>query len=66
MHQMEGLMKKRKAWKKRGPIPPAGGRVRITVNLPRALLPFVLGRDGVSVSTKIVGLIQAFKEDCEC
>lgn len=53
-------MKKRK---KRGPIGPVGGRVRITVNLPRALLPRLRAMEGRSLSTKIVGLIEHFKEE---
>lgn len=44
---------------KRGPVPPPGGRVRITVNLPRALLPVVIGLPGRSLSDKISGLIGA-------
>lgn len=44
--------------RKRGPTPPKGGRKRITVNLPRGLLPFVKTLHGSSLSTKIVGLIQ--------
>lgn len=47
-------MKKRK---KRGPVPPACGRIRITVNLPRSLLPFLKGLEGDSLSKKISGLI---------
>lgn len=48
-----------KKWKKRGPVPPKGGRVRITVNLPRTLLPFVKALVGRSLSKKIVGLIES-------
>ena len=44
---------------KRGPVPPTGGRKRITVNLPRSLLAFVKSLEGGSLSTKIVGLIQS-------
>lgn len=43
--------------RKRGPVPPTGGRKRITVNLPRSLLKFVKSLEGESLSTKIVGLI---------
>lgn len=49
-------MKKRR--RKRGPIPPAGGRIRITVNLPRSLLPVLQSQVGGSLSSKIIGLIQ--------
>lgn len=50
-------MKKRP--KKRGPVPPRGGRIRIMVNLPRALLPCVKRLTGSSLSSKIVGLIES-------
>lgn len=40
----------------RKPIP--GGRVRITVNLPPELLPFLKSLAGRSLSNKIVGLVQ--------
>jgi len=50
-------MKKRDSWKKRGPKPPKGGRVRITVNLPRSLLAYVKQQEGSSLSNKINGLI---------
>lgn len=53
-------MKKRK---KRGPVPPACGRIRITVNLPRSLLPFLKGLEGESLSKKIVGLIQSSEKE---
>lgn len=52
-------MKKRSdKWKKRGPVPPKGGRTRITVNLPRTMLPFLMSLDGKSLSKKIVGLVE--------
>ena len=44
--------------KKRGPVPPACGRVRITVNLPCDLLPVLDALNGRSQSAKIVDLIQ--------
>jgi hypothetical protein len=45
--------------KKRGPVPPPGGRVRITINLPHGLLKTVNALDGRSQSDKIVALIQS-------
>ena len=54
-------MKKRT--RKRGPVPPKGGRMRITVNLPRALVPFVRSLDGSSLSKKIVGLVERSARD---
>lgn len=51
--------------KKRGPKPPAGGRVRITVNLPRVLLPFTKAQKGRSLSTKVVGLIERCRDASE-
>ena len=48
--------------KKRGPKPPVGGRVRITVNLPRGLLRFVKSQPGGSLSTKIAGLIERCRD----
>jgi len=49
--------------KKTGPVPPPGGRVRITVNLPLALRPVVDALEGRSQSDKIVGLIQRDWDD---
>ena len=53
-----------KKLKKRGPVPPTGGRKRITVNLPRSLLAFVKSLEGGSLSTKIVGLISSMEGKC--
>jgi hypothetical protein len=41
-----------------GPVPPQGGRVRVTVNLPRKLLPFVETLTGRSLSDKFVYLVE--------
>lgn len=45
--------------KRRGPVPPSGGRVRITINLPLALVPFVRCAFGRSQSEKIVNILNA-------
>lgn len=45
--------------KKSGPKPPAGGRVRVTVNLPRDLLKFVDSLPGRSRSDNVVIVITA-------
>jgi|GEM_PF-5702046 len=45
--------------RKPGPKPLVNGRVRITVNLPRDLLPFVDGLYGRSQSDKIVVALTA-------
>ena len=42
---------------KRGPKAPPGGRVRITVNLPQALVPVVKSLPGNSLSDKLCGLV---------
>ncbi len=47
----------KKQAKKRGPVPPQNGRVRVTVNLSRALVPFVQAQAGKSLSAKIEGII---------
>lgn len=43
-----------------GPVPPLGGRVRITINLPAEDLDFVESLPGRSLSDKLCGLIRRF------
>ena len=53
---LKGFSMKKQA-RKRGPVPPQSGRVRVTVNLSRALVPFVQSQAGKSLSAKIEGII---------
>lgn len=52
----------RKPIKKRGPKPPEGGRVRVTVNIPKHLIGFVDLLDGKSRSDKIVQALQSLSD----
>jgi len=48
--------------RKRGPVPPTGGRVRITVNLPCELDGFLREIEGRSMSDKFVTAIRLLKD----
>jgi hypothetical protein len=51
--------------KKRGPKPPDGGRIRITVNLPMKLMPPIRQQPGSSLSDRIVGIVQRYLDSTE-
>lgn len=62
MKRKSTLWPKRKSKPRPGPVPPPEGRIRIYVNLPKSLKPFVDALPGRSASAKIVNALARLKD----
>jgi len=62
MKRKSTLWPKKRVKPRPGPVPPPEGRVRIYVNLPKSLKPFVDSLPGRSASAKIVNALATMKD----